>query len=252
MTGPMTELVMLVPSRGRPKAAAELVKAFAETTTGITFLAFVVDEDDPARLEYAEVCDGEHSGVLVTPSHTMVQALNLAAKAYADWGPYAIGFCGDDHRPRTAGFDRAYVDALRQLGTGIVYGDDLLQGANLPTQCAMTADIVRALGYMAPPELTHLCVDDFWRDLGRDAGCIRYLPDVVVEHMHPIAGKADWDDGHERVNHPSMYQRDLAAYALYRGARFADDVAKVKALREAPTGGWTAYADAVSEPGGDA
>lgn len=231
----MTELVVIVPSRGRPEAAAELVENFRETCTAATFLAFAVDESDPTRDQYGEACNGVTSGTLILPSTTMVQALNLAAvhlPAHQD--AFAVAFLGDDHRPRTVGWDRAYLDALRDLGTGIVYGDDLLQGANLPTQCAMTADIIRTLGYMCPPDLTHLMVDNFWLDLGRAAGCIRYLPDVVIEHMHPIAGKADWSEGHTRVNARAMYDRDGAAYAIYRGARFDVDVAKVRALREAP------------------
>jgi hypothetical protein len=141
---------------------------------------------------------------------------------------------GDDHMPRTVGWDAAYLEALRELGTGLVYGNDLLQGSSLPTQVAMTTDIVRALGYMAPPDLTHLYVDNFWRDLGRSAGCLRYLPDVIVEHRHPAAGKAQWDAGYARVNNSAMYEHDATAYEQYIGAgelHAAVDV--VKMLRAA-------------------
>jgi hypothetical protein len=137
---------------------------------------------------------------------------------------------GDDHRPRTVGWDAAYLNALHELGTGIVYGDDRLQGEALPTQCAMTADIVRALGYMAPAGLRHLAVDNFWLDLGRGAGCLRYLPDVVVEHMHPLAGKAEWTPGHRRVNAPAMYERDLAEYGRFKRHELPGAVAKVRDL----------------------
>ena len=115
-----------------------------------------------------------------------------------------------------------------------MYGNDLLQGENLPTQVAMTSDIVRALGYMCPPTLTHLFVDNFWLSLGRTADCIRYLPDVVVEHMHPAAGKAEWTPGHMRVNTHAMKNRDEDAFRDYvEAGLFEADVAKVKALRAA-------------------
>jgi hypothetical protein len=229
----MTDLVVIVPSRGRPQAAAELIEAFRQTRT-TAHLRFAVDEDDPAREEYAQVIPPPF-GVIDTggkPS-TMVRALNAVAVdlAVGEDSPFAIGFMGDDHRPRTSGWDRRYVEALRELGTGIVYGNDLLQGERIPTQVAMTADIVRALGHMAPPALTHLYVDNYWRDLGEAAGCLRYLPDVVVEHMHPVAGKADWDEGHKRVNAHAMYQRDAEAYGRYVTEHFAADLAKVQALR---------------------
>jgi hypothetical protein len=224
--------VVIVPSRGRPEAIRELAEAFSDTCTADTLLHVALDEDDPSLAEYGPLA-GQ-----IGPHRSMVEALNASATLVAgrlsDFSPFAVGFCGDDHRPRTKGWDAAYLEALRDMGTGIVYGDDLLQREKLPTQCAMTSDIVRALGYMAPPSLTHMYVDNFWLDLGRLAGCLRYLPDVVVEHMHPIAGKAEWDDGHRRVNAPAMYYRDRIAYARFREmGDLADAVAKVKALRDA-------------------
>jgi hypothetical protein len=90
---------------------------------------------------------------------------------------------------------------------------------------------------MAPPNLTHLYVDNFWKDLGQLAGCIRYLPDVVVEHLHPVAGKAAWDEGYVRVNAQSMFSRDRSAYERYRLTALQADVAKVRALRKVRTDG---------------
>lgn len=164
------------------------------------------------------------------PNKSMVEALNRVANA--GFKAFAHAFMGDDHLPRTVGWDEAYLDALHELGTGIVYGDDLLQGRALPTQCAMTSDIIRALGYMAPPTLTHLFVDNFWLSLGNEAGCLRYLPEVIVEHRHPAAGKAALDEGYERVNSVAMQTRDEAAWNAYvDSGAFAADVEKVKALR---------------------
>jgi hypothetical protein len=179
----------------------------------------------------------------------MVEALNGAAGTYANgvFGmapPFAIGFMGDDHRPRTKGWDAAYLDALHSLGTGIVYGDDLLQGRNLPTQCAMTADIVAALGGMAPVNLRHMYVDNFWRELGRNAECLRYLPDVVVEHLHPVAGKAEWDEGYTKVNAPEVFAQDEDAFREYLRDHMAFAAATVRELRAAH------QRDALEQPSG--
>jgi hypothetical protein len=232
----MADLVVIVPSRGRPEQADELASAFEKTCTADTRLCFAVDFDDDDVEQYVSLMDGFRMVRVVGQNFgNMVTALNKAAVQWAglDHAPFAIGFMGDDHRPRTKGWDQAYLDALCELGTGIVYGDDLLQGEKLPTQCAMTADIVRALGHMAPPTLRHMYVDNYWLDLGRAADCIRYLPEVVVEHMHPVAGKSEWTEGHRRVNDRSVYQADEAAYGTYRVSEFPTDVAKVRALRSA-------------------
>jgi hypothetical protein len=49
--------------------------------------------------------------------------------------PRYLASLGDDHRPRTKGWDRRLIDAIESLGgaPGIAYGDDKLQGAALPT-----------------------------------------------------------------------------------------------------------------------
>jgi hypothetical protein len=158
--------------------------------------------------------------------------LNFYSELYT--GAYdVIGFMGDDHRPRTYAWDMEMLNAVDLLdGTAIVYGNDLLQGENLPTAVFITSDIVKALGYYQPPELVHLFFDNFWRDLGRAAFCLRYMPDVIIEHMHPAAGKAEWDERYLEVNAGGMYEHDEAAYRQYvEDGRFAADVEKVVALR---------------------
>ena len=143
---------------------------------------------------------------------------------------FALGFAGDDHLPRTRGWARRYIETLQELGTGIAYGDDGYQGASLPTQWAMTSDIVRALGAMVPGGVEHLYCDNIVRDIGASAGCLRYLPDVLIEHMHPIAGKASMDDGYSHVNARAQYARDCGAYQEWQLLRKRADVAKVRAL----------------------
>jgi hypothetical protein len=229
----VTALVAIVPSRGRPQAAREMAATFQETCQAETRLVLAVDLDDPTVDEYLNLLQTGKVDVYLAPGpSTMVRTLNLAALRYAAES-FAVAFLGDDHRPRTPGWDTAYVTALQELRTGIVYGNDLLQGEAIPTQVAMTSDIVRTLGHMAPPPLTHLYVDNYWRDLGKAADCIRYLPDVVIEHMHPFAQKAPMDDGYARVNDSLMYARDSVAYAAYVARQMTADAQKVKALRDA-------------------
>jgi hypothetical protein len=230
----VTELVVIVPSRGRPETVAEMAAAFSSTCTASTRLLFAVDADDPALPAY-QAAAVVH--VSENPERTMVACLNRAARdVVMGENPYAIAFMGDDHRPRTKGWDTRYLEELRRLGTGLVYGNDLVQGERLPSQVAMTADIARALGWMAPPVLRHLYVDDFWRDLGVHAGCIRYLADVVVEHLHPVAGTAEMDAGYARVNAAEVYDADGAAYREFcASGAFKAAVDTVRALWPADT-----------------
>src|SRR5678810_656567 len=154
------ELTILTPSRGRPRNAAKMYEAFRETCTADTKLVILVDEDDPTLSVYYTMLNGVGQVNVVKPSKRgMVEALHQGYVAFEPYIGFAVGFLGDDHLPRTVGWDTKYLETLHELGTGFVYGDDLLQGEAIATEIAMTADIPKTLGYICPPEFDHLCVD---------------------------------------------------------------------------------------------
>jgi hypothetical protein len=230
----MPDLVVVVPSRGRPEAVAELARTCQRTCTADTALLVVVDTDDPTLAQYTAPAGTTVFFAWAPPASGHVGAINYgAARAVEDLQPFAVAKLDDDHRPRTKGWDARLLEALHELGTGIAYGNDLYQGANLPTAPAITADIVQALGYMAPPSLVHLCLDLVWMDWGRGMGRITYLGDVVIEHMHPAIGKAAMDAGYQECNSSEQATADATAYYAYRDEGGLEaDLAKLKTLVE--------------------
>lgn len=227
----VADLVMIVPSRGRPGNVRALREAWKATSTARSGFCVLVDGDDPCREEYVADAETVVGAVLVAEGERqrIGPLINSVAPHVAD-GCRAIGFMGDDHRPRTKGWDAVMLSALDQLGAGIVYGDDLIQRENLPTAFAMTSSIVRALGWMVPPGLEHLYIDDSVLALGREIGRIQYLPGVIIEHMHPIAGKAEWDDTYREANDGGQYVRDKIAYETWRRDHLAGDVERLQAV----------------------
>jgi hypothetical protein len=231
------DLLVIVPTRGRPGNITRMIQAFDGTIAWADAdLAVVYDADDPTRGEYQRIA--EQAGVAghgvwqveVSDWQPMVRKLEDAADQLAA-GYTAVGFMGDDHAPRTVGWAKAYLEALAELGTGVVFGDDLHRGQKLCTQWAMTTDIVAALGRMIPADVDHLYSDTSVMDLAREAGCLRYLPNVVVEHMHYVVGKAPEDAGYQQVNSPEQYANDGARYQRWKETQLAADVAKVRKLR---------------------
>lgn len=223
---------MIVPTRGRPNNAIALYNTWVKTARGTADLLFAVDNDDPQLPTYrAAAAVMPETMLRIAPRRRLVGTLNAAATEWAtDYR--CLGFMGDDHRPRSEDWDWRFTECLSG-GTGIVYGNDLLQGEAMPTAVAMTSDIVATLGYMVPPQLVHLCVDLVWKDWGTRLGRITYLPDVIIEHMHPAAGKAVMDAGYTDANSAQRVAQDSAAYYEYRNNGGLDaDVAKLKALIE--------------------
>lgn len=212
-------LAVIVPTRGRPENAARLAEAFRETDALNALPVFVADWDDPELPGYKALLDEGKISRLMIPTAAkcgagMCAALNYAARRYAELYE-AVGFMGDDHLPRTAGWDDRILDALDDTLPKIVYGNDLLQGPNLPTAVFMPSRVIRATEFMAPPVMRHLYLDNYWKALGEHLGGLTYLNDVIIEHLHPIAGKAEWDERYRVVNSGERDQGDRRAWEEY-------------------------------------
>lgn len=230
------DLLVIIPTRGRPQAVPELVAAWDETGATADLL-FAVDTDDPELAAYKQ-----HAATLKADPRfrftfgkrrrlvgTLNQQAVKAAKTYR-----FLAFLGDDHRPRPAAMPwDARIRECLSGGPGIVYGNDLLQGEKMATAVAMTSDIVQTLGFMVPNCLVHLCADLVWMEWGKAIQRITYLPDMVIEHMHPAAQKAELDPVYEECNSPEQVASDSDAYHTYMQNEFHADVDKLRALVEA-------------------
>lgn len=220
-------LLVLCPSRGRPDAAVATNETFTKTRANSwrTSLKFVLDADDPTAERYSDL-----STIVLEPDRTgnMVKALNSAA---IDVAPFydIVGFVGDDHRFRTTGWDDAIREAIANLGSGFVYANDLAQRENLPTQVFISSNILLALGWMGLPSCHHLYIDNAWKVLGSNLDRMRYLPNVVIEHLHPAYGKGEWDEGHVRVNTGEMYHHDAMAFEAWMRSGAMEDIARARA-----------------------
>jgi hypothetical protein len=215
-------ILTIVPSRGRPEAVNELIEEF-NATTAISNLVIAVDDDDSSEYIVPDKVILE-----VNPRMKMNGTLNFIANKYCEDYDYLV-FMGDDHRPRTQDWDLLLAESIKDIKHGIAYGNDLLQGENLPTAVMQDARITRTLGYFSPPKQKHLFLDNFWKDLGTELGTLVYSPDVIIEHLHPFAGKAQLDAGYIEVNDKQVYIYDQMMYQEYRILRWQDDLAKLRA-----------------------
>src|SRR5688572_33113496 len=97
-------MLVIVPSRGRPHNVKDLIESFGKTRNFAELLV-VVDADDPAKDEYTALEYPEEWARLTVQSRRQLgPTLNHYAFTNAD-ETEMIGFMGDDHRPRTSGWD---------------------------------------------------------------------------------------------------------------------------------------------------
>ena len=214
----MAQILTIVPSRGRQKNHKEVVELFRETAI-ISDLCFGLDEDDYHNYEKMDNVIYE-----INPRLGMNGTLNLIANKYANKYEF-ICFMGDDHRPRSFGWDSLLAEPLKN-SMGLSYGNDLLKGKELATAVLMNSNIVKELGFFAPPVLKHLFLDNFWVDLGRELGNLNYFHNVIIEHMHPINKKSEADEIY--FNSWGLLEEDRKNYQIYKDTQFQSDLTKLK------------------------
>lgn len=231
----MADLAVITPTRGRPERFADLVKAVHATAALDVHVWAGIDYDDPS--DYYEACKDLPGEDLVVPYRGVRRSLSgwtnfLAEQALGSRNPPRyLASLGDDHRPKTPRWDRKLVDAIEAMdGPGIAYGNDLYQGPNMPTAWVVSAELVRAVGWMMLPTCEHLYVDAAVLELGRAADRIVYRPDVVIEHLHPYAGKAQMDDSYRESNSRDRYAADQRAFEEWKRDGLEADAVKVRAL----------------------
>lgn len=215
----MKKLLTIIPSRGRNENLKAYAKNFFEKSR-ISELLVGLDDDDAHN--YDRLPNIHYD---INPRLRLVGTTNLLANKYCNQYEY-LGFMGDDHRPRTDGWDELLIDSIKHLEFGIAYGQDLAKGSKLPTAVIVNSEIVRRVGYMGPPTLVHLWMDNFWLELGKALKSIIYNPNIIIEHMHHIRRKAPKDLTYQEAN--SFKARDRKNWSIYMRDQFHLDVAKFK------------------------
>ncbi|HVT12593.1 MAG TPA: hypothetical protein VHE55_10015 [Fimbriimonadaceae bacterium] len=225
----LDRIAVLCPTRGRSHKAHEVVGSWLETTSGQSDFWFVIDDDEAEG--FPEI---PRTKALVAKRgrRGMADPCNVAAGILSGQYRYVM-FVGDDHRFRSPAWDAAFLRAVKGQGDwGYVYGNDLYQGANLPTAVMVTSNIIDAIGHFIWPELQHLYIDNYWLALGQAIGRITYLDSVIIEHMHYLLGKSEHDESYRAVNAPDVSARDAQAFAAWNSGMKSVEAATIRSLMQ--------------------
>lgn len=198
----MRELLVALPTRSRPQNVIQFLDAF-DRTRRIADLAVVADEDDPGTLARLKPPWPDWLTVTVLPRSSTATKVNAAALPGTKTHR-AVMFLGDDNVCRTEGWDEQVMAALDRPwvyrgrtgppGSGFVYVNDLGGREDIiACNMAISSDIIDALGYFDWPGCNHFRVDNIWQDVARATTGLTYLPDVIIEHLHPFLGKGTDD-----------------------------------------------------------
>ena len=225
----MRKMMIICPSRGRPDRCLEMAKSF-RATSSIACLKVLIDFDDPLINEYDKV--GQYASIIKDFRKTTTERINDSWKGASECFKF-FGVTNDDFIYRTDRWDEMLLASLDAFGgSGIAYGNDLLQGIRIPTTSLISRDIIEALGWLQMPRLIHLYGDNVWAHIGNRVGCLLYRQDVIIEHRHFHAGKSVEDETYKRTNSSKMYDDDRANFIKWLYNECRDDIEKVKGVVE--------------------
>ncbi len=221
-----SDLLVMVPTRGRRKQCERLLESFAETASDGTDLLFILDPDDQDTYEGMDW--GEATTAVLDPRDYLSGKLNKTAMAMTDLYP-VLAWVADDCVFRTSAWDRIMLAALEDLGgSGWVYADDKRR-ADVPEHWMVSSDVVKALGWFANPALNHFYLDNSIAELGKRAGLIRYCPEAVIEHLHySVPGSRARRDRVYSQTEKKFGASDLAAFGQWRDSQLKNEVSVVR------------------------
>ena len=227
----MNKLLTVCPTKNRPDKCAKMLESFEKTSFSSDVL-FVLDDDERDIVEYIKLFKrykacGNLECLFLKPSNITIQ-LNqvLSFSYYKDYDFYHI--TNDDFVYHTLGWDHILCDKIK--GFGISYGNDLFVKEKLPTAPVISGNIVRALGWLQMPKLTHLYGDSSWNIIGRHFNKLYYCKDVIIEHQHGLKNKEYKDELFEHTNSQEMFAKDHKAMLDWIRGEYQDDIAKIKEM----------------------
>lgn len=220
---------ILCPTRGRPASILRLADSVADTAAGGYEIVLYVDDDDqPTRDLLAGLpAPGSPIRPIIGPRTVLSRCWNTcAAVARGD----ILMHCGDDIVFRTPGWDRMVADAFEQYPDRILFahGRDGLRDQALGTHGFLHRRWVATVGYFVPPYFSCDYNDTWLTEVADAIGRRRYLPEVYTEHLHPDAGKAEWDVTHRARKARGAQDNVEALYNSLAHERAAD-AAKLRA-----------------------
>lgn len=191
---------IIVPTRKRPNQFTRLVDNIVDTVSDIQnveLLVYIDDDDDesiPALTAAAERID-----------INAVQGNKLiGSQMYNELGKIARGdilmFGADDIVFGNSLWDLVVQDEFDKFEDKIllVYGNDGFQNGRIATHGFIHRYWMELVGYVLPPKLASAYTDEWVTDLAIRVGRNKYLPNLMVEHLHPAAGKAPTDETYQK------------------------------------------------------
>ena len=186
---------IIFPTRKRPQNVIRLVDSILSTADDANNLelCLYLDEDDTESVSaVANVAERISTQALCGNLKIGSQMYN---ELYRIIDGEIIMFAADDIVFKTKGWDTIVTKKFDEYPDKIlfVYGEDGYQHGRIGTHGFIHANWADTVGYVLPPQLASAYTDEWVTELDIRVNRNCYIPELVVEHLHPANGKAPND-----------------------------------------------------------
>ena len=224
---------LLCPSRGRPNDLERFILSVTDTATdpGRVEILVYVDDDDPLKFDYIL----KHKSLCLEGNVQSLMNLNvffdeplstpllnniLAEHAQGD----VLMLANDDQVFCDKGWDNRLDEETAKYSDDIycMWFNDGWYGEDICTFPIVSRRWVETLGYLTTPVFEKFNGDLWIWQIGQMVGRLHYIPDILVEHLHPDTGKAEADETTARNLRGRRPDRDRAMFAKFERYRILD------------------------------
>jgi hypothetical protein len=138
------------------------------------------------------------------------------------------GFISDDSMVRTPSWDTKLLAKIDDY-TIVHSADGWQSGDRIHGAVVFGGELLRALGWWVPPGLIHSFCDDVWESIADGALLRKFVPEVLVEHLHFWNGKTCIDRSYVKAY--ASFDEDRAAYIRWRETDFFSALERIRLRR---------------------
>jgi len=207
----MSDCVVIVPMLGRAEQVARLVASLGASTDRARLLFAITDGDDAVAEAVAD-----HDHLKFSPRARGDYAAKVNAAVAASDEPLIFTGAIDLHfHPGWLETCEALLtEQVRVIGTNDLANERTAHGHSTHTLVVRDYTALGLIDHrpgLLCEDYIHEYVDDELVGTATARGAYAHAPDAIVEHLHPMAGKAEWD-----ASYLMMRQRMIADRSLYR------------------------------------
>lgn len=195
--------IWIFTSLGRPDLIRRVVDTYAWGHHSP--VALVLYEQDPRLQEYLDQEWPESWSIEIVDMKGNGPTYNEIFRRYPTEPQY--GFLADDAILKTP--DMLFELETEAADRFVAYSNDQHHGETIATMPCIGGELVRRVGYLAPKNIIHWGIDCVWHEIGRRLDRLRYRPDLVYEHLHPLWNSGEWDKTYRQAQRASLFYTEF-------------------------------------------